>query len=79
MFFSKKKEREPKLRWKIEIDGIFKDGKPIYHVYKIRSPYGWDYVAEFNDRDLAIRFIQAHMEFPLYFYEGHFYKEDQNV
>lgn len=69
MFF-KKKEREPRIRWKIEIEGLDKERKPSYGVYKARSPYGWDFVCFFNDLDQAKRFIQSHMEFPMYFYEG---------
>lgn len=67
MFF--KRQREKRILWKIEIDGITTEGKPIYHVYKARAPYGWDLVCEFHDLDMANRFIQRHLDFPVYFYE----------
>ena len=55
MFFSKKDDK--RIVWKIEIDGITTEGKPIYHVYKARAPYGCELVCEFHDYDMAKRFL----------------------
>ena len=67
MFFSKNDDK--RITWKIEIDGITTEGKPIYHVYKARAPYGMDLVCEFHDYDMARRFVEKHIDFPVYFYK----------
>ena len=67
MFFRKNDEK--RITWKIEIYGITTEGKPIYHVYKTRAPYGMDLVCEFHDYDMARRFVEKHIDFPIYFYK----------
>ena len=70
MFF-KKMQREKRILWKIEIDGLNMERKPQYTVYKARAPYGWDYVCCFTDLDKANEFVEKHLTFPMYFYEDH--------
>jgi hypothetical protein len=66
-----KSQREKRICWKIEIEGVTPEGKPNYSVWKARAPYGWDIVHFFNDIDQATRFVEKHLHFPKYFYEDH--------